>query len=77
MAFYKRVEVKTLINSYLHKLLFVIAMSVITPNMYYVSMVFSQKSGTAAGVISFIMGLLFMMLNSAPVITGIIQQCKN
>ena len=69
MAFYDRVEVKTRINNYLNKLLFVIAMSVFIPNMYFVSMVFSQKLGTAAGVASFIIGLLFMMLNSAPVIT--------
>ena len=70
MAFYDRVEVKTRINNYLNKLLFVIA-------MYFVSMVFSQKLGTAAGVASFIIGLLFMMLNSAPVITGIVQQRKD
>jgi hypothetical protein len=76
MAFYDRVEVKTRINNYLNKLLFVIAMSVFIPNMYFVSMVFSQKLGTAAGVASFIIGLLFMMLNSAPVITGIVQQRK-
>ncbi|TWY24908.1 DUF3379 domain-containing protein, partial [Serratia marcescens] len=38
---------------------------------------FSQKLGTAAGVASFIIGLLFMMLNSAPVITGIVQQRKD
>ena len=73
MAFYDRVEV----NNYLNKLLFVIAMSVFIPNMYFVSMVFSQKLGTAAGVASFIIGLLFMMLNSAPVITGIVQQRKD
>lgn len=48
MAFYDRVEVKTRINNYLNKLLFVIAMSVFIPNMYFVSMVFSQKLGTAA-----------------------------
>lgn len=54
-----------------------IAMSVFIPNMYFVSMVFSQKLGTAAGVASFIIGLLFMMLNSAPVITGIVQQRKD
>lgn len=72
-----RVEVKTRINNYLNKLLFVIAMSVFIPNMYFVSMVFSQKLGTAAGVASFIIGLLFMMLNSAPVITGIVQQRKD
>jgi len=77
MAFYDRVEVKTRINNYLNKLLFVIAMSVFIPNMYFVSMVFSQKLGTAAGVASFIIGLLFMMLNSAPVITGIVQQRKD
>lgn len=58
MAFYDRVEVKTRINNYLNKLLFVIAMSVFIPNMYFVSMVFSQKLGTAAGVASFIIGLL-------------------
>uniref|UniRef100_UPI000DCD9803 hypothetical protein n=1 Tax=Enterobacter asburiae TaxID=61645 RepID=UPI000DCD9803 len=45
MAFYDRVEVKTRINNYLNKLLFVIAMSVFIPNMYFVSMVFSQKLG--------------------------------
>ena len=77
MAFYDRVEVKTRINNYLNKLLFVIAMSVFIPNMYFVSMVFSLKLGTAAGVASFIIGLLFMMLNSAPVITGIVQQRKD
>lgn len=77
MAFYDRVEVKTRINSYLNKILFVIAMSVFTPNMYFVSMVFSQKFGVTAGVVSFIMGLLFMILNSAPVITSIVQQHKD
>ena len=50
MAFYDRVEVKTRINNYLNKLLFVIAISVFIPNRYFVSMVFSQKLGTAAGV---------------------------
>ncbi|WP_241190585.1 hypothetical protein [Enterobacter asburiae] len=67
----------SLITADLNKLLFVIAMSVFIPNMYFVSMVFSQKLGTAAGVASFIIGLLFMMLNSAPVITGIVQQRKD
>lgn len=77
MDFYGRGEVKTRVNSYLNNLLFVIAMSVFTPVMHFVSMVFSQKLGTAAGVVSFIMGLLFMMLNSAPVIAGIVQQRKD
>ena len=77
MAFYEREEVKTRINTYLNKLLFLLAMCVFIPNMYFVSMVFSQKLGAGAGVVSFIMGLLFMMLNSVPVITGIVQQRKD
>lgn len=76
MAFQERNKDKPWCNVLLNKLLFLISMSIFIPNIYFVSRVFSEKLGPAAGVFSFIIGLLFMMINSIPAITGLVQQRK-
>lgn len=76
MAFQERDKVKTRFSNFLNKLLFLMSMFIFIPNIFFVSRVFSEKLGPAAGVGSFIIGLLFMMINSIPAITGLVQQRK-
>ncbi len=77
LALLEREAFKTRYNGVISKVLYVISMIIFIPNMYFVSQVFQEKLGALAGVISFILGLLMMMLNAFPVITGIVQKKKD
>lgn len=77
LALLERDSFKTRYNGLISKFLYGISMVIFIPNIYFVSRVFEEKLGPLAGVISFVIGLLMMMLNAFPVITGIVQQKKD
>lgn len=76
LAFLERNEFRIRYNILISKLFFFISMAIFIPNIYFVSQIFGEKLGSFAGIMSFIIGIFMMMLNSLPAITGIVQYKK-
>ncbi len=54
-------------------IVFLVYVLIFIPNLFFISQIFHEKLGWLAGVLSFIIGFVMMMLNSIPVIYGIVK----
>lgn len=73
----RKVIIKNKFDNFFSKLLFLISMLIFIPNILFISLVFGGKLGNFAGIASFVICLLMLMLNSVPAITGLVDKKKD
>ncbi|MEN0585304.1 MULTISPECIES: hypothetical protein [Kosakonia] len=77
IAMLEKSNFKNKFDNFFSKLLFLISMLIFIPNILFISQVFGDKLGNFAGVASFVICLLMLMLNSVPAITGLVDKKKD
>ncbi|KFX03551.1 hypothetical protein KP22_15870 [Pectobacterium betavasculorum] len=74
MALLDKNKVRGGVMSVIGIIIFLVYVLIFIPNLFFISQVFYERLGWLAGVLSFIVGFVMMMLNSIPVIYGITQK---
>lgn len=77
MAFLSMKRNKNKITDKIGKAIFgIFIVTILLPNLMFIVLVFSQKLGTVAGVISFVIAIFMLIINTAPVLLSM-KEDKN
>lgn len=77
LAMLERNNIKTRFDKLFSKIIFLIAMIIFIPNIFFISKVFGEKLGSFAEFASFVICLLMMMLNSVPALLSLVEKKKD